>query len=302
MRTRSGVLESERRRRGKPPLSNDEITALTRTMREDSNPEHRRVAYERIYQAYRRELFNLIRGLARKDQDADDISQQTWLSFWTSTPQFDPAKGDDLMALLAQSARNRTADYYRTKDRLKPVESLETVLDAVSSGHWHRLREMSPERAFTLRRNCELVLRLLFEDTGPPHQLITFGFHQLLEWHPRNVDNALSDEFLDALEKRLEGDYAAAACLYESAMRELCTPLRKKLSRCLKDLGLHGITRKLLEKRGVLCRIAGRTKLTQYYSSDDSRVRRKEITTWSFSVFRRVWLLILKTPALRDLF
>lgn len=88
---------------------------ITATARED------RLAFAELYRLTSPRLFGIARRLLRRDADASDVLQETYMRVWQRAAGFDAARGD-AMAWLAGILRNAAIDRLRVHGRTSARE------------------------------------------------------------------------------------------------------------------------------------------------------------------------------------
>ncbi len=95
-----------------------------------------RKAHESLYQSYAGSLYGIISRMVRREEDAEDILQETFLRIWKSIRLYDSDKGR-LFTWMARIARNAAMDYLKGKSYKKSVlnNNLETSQFDIDEQH-----------------------------------------------------------------------------------------------------------------------------------------------------------------------
>ena len=68
--------------------------------------------FARLYDAFGRPVYAMLRRMVRSTQVAEDLTQETFLRIWIHRDRFDPSRGSAAAWLMAV-ARNAAVDYLR---------------------------------------------------------------------------------------------------------------------------------------------------------------------------------------------
>jgi DNA-directed RNA polymerase specialized sigma24 family protein len=247
-------------------------------------------AFEELRTAFKSSLEGFIRVRANNDDDAQEIAQDTWLRFWKSVKNYDPARAGCL-TFLRTIANSALADYYRRNYR--PAEILFSELQQrySESGEEAEIGELlaslapgailcAPDATSGLLE--DLALRLVFSSSSPPHQLIAFGFAERLGWKPQAIVEELSEDLLRALERTLEEAYVTTSQVSSTVIRARFKPLRECMANRVDSVIKEAKTREVCQE--FLECVVGDTVLRQYYTHNPTQ----EISHWCQAVRRRV--------------
>jgi RNA polymerase sigma factor (sigma-70 family) len=247
-------------------------------------------AFEKLRGAFKSLVDGFLRARANNDEDARDIAQETWLKVWKSAQNYDPSRGG-WSTFLRTIANSTLLDYYRKNYR--PIEILFSDLQHQFSdaGDPPEIGDLlarltpaairqTPEGTLALLE--DLALRLVFEGSSPPHQMIAFGFIERLGWKPQAIVEELSLHPLKQVEKTLEDEYLSTSRLSASVVRTRFQKLRECMSRRLDDVVKEIRTREVC--REFLESVVGETLLRQYYTHEPAQ----EISHWCQAVRRRI--------------
>jgi RNA polymerase sigma factor (sigma-70 family) len=250
--------------------------------------------FDELFAALRRPVFGYIRVRSNNETDAQDIDQETWTNAWKKLAQYDPDRGSCL-TYIKTIAWSTLVDYYRRKPRevsiTKDLEEdldIEALLTKLSPNHLNEL----PEAMRHLFEDA--ALRLVFEGSSPPHQLIVFGFVERLGWNPREVIADLSDLQLRKLTETLENEYIATSELSVDLIRRRFRHLRYLISQLVGDVVTEPKTREVC--RTFLHLSVGDTLLRQYYTREAN-----EISHWCQAVRRRATIEAVRRPDAKNI-
>lgn len=77
-----------------------------------------RKAHETLYTMYAGSLYGIISRLVRRQEDAEDVLQETFIKIWRSVRSYDSEKGR-LFTWMAKIARNVAMDHLKSKSHKK---------------------------------------------------------------------------------------------------------------------------------------------------------------------------------------
>jgi hypothetical protein len=161
------------------------------------------------------------------------------------------------------------------------IESLGDVSGAIEK------RVRGGDAAPSLAEAYGELLRLTFNGTSPPHQLLTFGFVKLLGWKPRAVVASFSSVILCELEERLETAYSNRTQLKEDVVAACFAQLQKQMRETFGEVVKEPIIRKTYPH--LLAYVVGTTTLQQYFTEPDEEGQADNIVKWWAAVRRRAW-------------
>ena len=245
----------------------------------------------------------VLRGVIRSratPTDTDEILQNAWMRIFASLDKYDPARGP-WIAFCRWHAINAAIDFHRRGLRRRHevlAGDLAANSQAVDANKNDPLDWLASVAARENAAGMELVdettspkqrdaiychfLRLTFSLPSPPHELICFGFIQLLEWKPRRVVSELGPSLMKSVESRLESDFERDSGLSSEKLGECFAPLREHLLLRLRELLRDMRTRKRYDS--LLDKVVAETLLHEYFSSDPGG----DIAAWWWGVHRRL--------------
>jgi DNA-directed RNA polymerase specialized sigma24 family protein len=234
-----------------------------------------REAFEELDALYRKRIYGYIKPRVRNDADALNITQDTLLKFFKNPATYDSDIGG-LLNYLQKAAFHTHLDEigraFRIHELQAEPEDIETL----------EIKHLLGTDGIGLLREDEM-LKFIFGELSPPHQLIAFGFSYRLGWKPEEIVADLSEKRLKLLEGKLEDDYSATSILDDRVVRDRFKLLRNNMIRSLGDVLIEPQTRKAYQS--FLDTPVGETTLNQYFTHDDPR---KDISYWCYSARRRL--------------
>jgi RNA polymerase sigma-70 factor, ECF subfamily len=97
-------------------------------------------AAEQLVRRYRDPLVRYLHRLARSEQLAEELHQQTWLSVLEHVKKFDASAGGGFKAWLFRIATNKANDHWRSSGRERAAkEGLRLVIEEEAPEAGHRL-------------------------------------------------------------------------------------------------------------------------------------------------------------------
>ena len=134
-------------------------------------------ALEQIYRRWSPIVFTLALRVLGDRGDAEDVTQKTFVSAWTSRASYDPAKGR-LSTWLVTITRRRIADTLETRRRVRELqEKLQrfavTDDEAISSDIDLGDRLLLADEIDQLEPDAQRVVRLAFYDDLTHQQIAT---------------------------------------------------------------------------------------------------------------------------------
>ena len=93
-------------------------------------------AHETLYEMYAGSLYGIILRLVKRQEDAEDILQETFIKIWKCIRSYDSEKGR-LFTWMSKIARNVVKDHLKSKSHKRSVlnNNLETCQFAVDNQH-----------------------------------------------------------------------------------------------------------------------------------------------------------------------
>lgn len=148
-------------------------------------------------------------NLPRKGTAWDDVDQELWLTLWIGLSNYSPESGR-FTAYIRQAARYKATDWLRKSYRDH------TVLADESEGS---TPAEDPASSPTLTLSwvpdpvavCRAFAVVVFEGESKPHQIVAWGFAQLLLYAVDTIVTEFAGVPLRALAARLESEYVAKA-------------------------------------------------------------------------------------------
>lgn len=251
-------------------------------------------AFERLRAGAERGIRGYLRVRVRRDDDVDDLLQETWLQVWQKLPTYDPARSrfSTFARFWADILVRRYWDTAQGKGTEIPFSAGLGLGgggddDADDADRIDRLAARGQE-AFPAPDNpvdaavYDDLLAITFATASPPHQLIAFGFVKAADWRPRQIAADLSDVSLDDLEQQLEAAYLDQSDLPAERVEPAFEPLRARLGQRFDEAVRDPTT--LTTYPNLRARIVGETTLADYYTGDPTA----DITQWWYAVKRRV--------------
>jgi hypothetical protein len=277
----------------------------------------------------------------KNEADAEDICQETWVWLHEKISGYDPDKGRFYTYIITH-ARILVLRYFRKHNKQQQAEVLLTDLhcqdidissdaartvnngDGTCSSPVDMLIQAEDESGKT--DNLSFIMEITFREGGPPHQLIVFGFSELVfplqeekhsklsvenapdtkqqpaglkparrkSGYPKKVVRELSGRQLSLLSTELEEKYAYYSGLPKTELSAYFYPLREKTEKRVREVVQDG---ELMAKlKDSLDKKAGETFLSQYYGKNPEA----NVSNWSYRVKMRVMNYILKNhPEIR---
>lgn len=274
-----------------------------------------RTAFGMLYAQYDKQIYGFIRGRSHDDPIAQEVAQKTREQVWRKMPTYDPARAS-FRTFTHYWAGIMLLRYYGEQRQQNKVEMLFSELQrryaelaeereigdilAHVAAHQHPSHEqtrLAEEEAEAMVNAFEDLLRLTFGGTSPPHQLIAFGFRQLVQdgeppeaWKPAKMVAELSDIPLRDLSQRLDEAYLKTSQLPRALVQSHFSPVRQSMTHPLREVLKAPLTRQT--HTNLLDLIVGDTTLRQYYTHADHPTA--DISYWCESVRRRVWSAVKK--------
>jgi RNA polymerase sigma factor (sigma-70 family) len=252
-----------------------------------------RSAFDKLHARYARAILGYIRTRLLDEDDAQDVSQDTWAAVWEKLPTYD-AQRSSFVTFVKYWAGIMLLRAYARRDRRRGVEMLARGLlkfmpeleDAEgTSDILERLaaRTEPESEAEQLTDVYAELLRATFASASPPHQLVVFGFVKCLGWTPRRVAAELSDVLLSSSSRRLEDEYLDVSQLPPQSVEVAFQSLRARLQLRFGEVVSDPRTRATFP--ALIDRMTGETCLRDYYTGDDATA---DLTQWWYAVYRRV--------------
>lgn len=228
------------------------------------------------------------RARTRNALDAEEVEQNTWDAIYSNLEGYDPGRGP-FVAFAKYRVHLALLDYYRKSPYVVLLLS-ELLRRYPDARHEEEVLELIAQASIDskdlplelLEPKCyEALLRTTFSISNPPHQLIAFGYCQLLEWKPAELVAERSDHRLEDMVKELQARYQEIAAIPQDRVAPLFAQLHKKLKLRVEEV-VHPSAHAAYED--LLHRIAGETTLRDYYSKEPTA----NVSDWVYRVKRRV--------------
>lgn len=129
-------------------------------------------ALEELVRRYFRQVFLFIKTFIKQDQEAEDITQETFVKIWKNLKKFDTEK--KFKTWIFQIAKNTCIDYLRKNKKMVSADSLQEEQMAISLEHMTDASPL-PEELFDslgFEKKLEEVL-----DTLPENYKQTVSMH-----------------------------------------------------------------------------------------------------------------------------
>jgi RNA polymerase sigma factor (sigma-70 family) len=247
-------------------------------------------AFRELYLQYKKKIDGFIRPRADSREDVEDIAQDTWLKLRINASKYDSSRGA-VSTFLRMIATTAIIDFYRRNSNRATILFTEMGGAELGDGEAIEIGDLlykltpnairsAPEGMNLLLE--DLMLRLVFEGSSPPHQMIVFGLVERLGWRPRQIISELSPRILRVLEEKLETDYAATSELSDATIRAHFGLLRNNMARPLMEVLTEPKTKEIC--KDFLDSKTGETSLNQYFTHNPA----EEVALWCFAVRRRV--------------
>ncbi len=217
-------------------------------------------AFEKLWCAYKDAVKGFISSYLcphQRKNDLEDLVQNTCMEVLQRIYTYDPERGS-FYTWVCIWARIVLKRYFDEKNQYMDSEVLMSELAAIAPEEGWEIEEVeaipvapteqsliepNPEEIVERLEKFKRFLSIALPEGGEPHQLIAFGFIQLLEWTPQQIVEELADTPLEELARRLEGDYVRTSQYLGDRVRKYFEPLHQKMQRRLEGGKLVGETR-----------------------------------------------------------
>jgi RNA polymerase sigma factor (sigma-70 family) len=255
-------------------------------------------AFDALYAAHAGPIAGFIRPRVARDEDAQDVAQQTWLQVWTRLASYDPARASfytfarywaSVMLLRHYDERSRRgveiiiSDLTLKYPNLVAEEGLAAIIERLAPTAVGPLEHPAVADVHTQ------LLRRSFDGSSPPHQVIAFGFSRVSGWTPREIARDRSNVPLRDLARELVGLYTSESGLPAELLQRVFTPFLMGLDRPFEVVVSDPKTRATYPH--LHGQIVGHTDLEDYYTGPD---RADQITRWWYAVQRRVRKAVMR--------
>lgn len=278
------------------------------------NAQIHHVAYNELYRNCSEQIYGYIRVRVSHDEYIQEILRIAEDILLAKMPTYDPQhKFSPFAKIWVEFARRQF--FARPKDPQITLSQLEHVYpdiknaeeifdriqgDKVRTSQIERSQISQSETALEEEISDEIKKKLLwitFHTDHPPHELIVFGFNNILDEKPRVIVDAYSDTYLRDLEKALENRYIDNNLLCSEGDRPLSELSEEEVRICFKKLreNMESTLREVVHEAKTLQmyphlqdQVIGNTVLNHYYSDKDKEANRALISRWCDNVQRRV--------------
>lgn len=144
----------------------DEVNLLLKVSQRDQR------AFENLYDLYGKLLYSLILSIVKKQGDAEDVLQETFLQVWEKAPTFNAAKGN-VYGWMVTLARHRAIDRIRSKSFRNQMQT-ESEPDTESIKK--ALSEQSPLDALMMQERAALVKNALGQIPAEQREVIEIAY------------------------------------------------------------------------------------------------------------------------------
>jgi len=263
-----------------------------------------RDAFEELYRMYEQAVYGYIRVRVPRDEDAQDLAQETWVQLWEKRGSYDPkysfftwARYWASVNILRYYDRKRPVPIAELFGRFPELEDEEEVQDAVDRLVAGQESWMDPSE------DWEMLTRLLyltFERGGYPWELIAFGFNKLIGgWRPRFIVEKLSEVVMRKLARMLEESYVVGSSVALPEEVHRCfEPLHSKMGCKVGEVLDPSDVTSVRRLKRILQELVGRTVLRNYYGRNPEA----NISDWSDKVRRKVLRAVLEDEDLLRFF
>ncbi len=220
-------------------------------------------AFDCLYKAYQKAVLGYIKGQVENESDAEDICQETWIWLYKRINDYNSSKGRfytfiiNFAGLLLRRYFSRQKGYRQnitlfTDSHISSLDMLDNLYKQ-QSDIFRTLQEdllvLQEEKAEKIK-NYNLLMEITFREGGPPHQLIVFGFSELIfpleekindksnrkSGYPHKVVEQLSNTILTELGNELEKRYIKYSGLPPNQVSDCLKPLRNNLGKKVEEI------------------------------------------------------------------
>jgi DNA-directed RNA polymerase specialized sigma24 family protein len=223
-----------------------------------------KMAWGRIYDQFFDAITGFINGWIRNEDDAKDIAQDTFIIAEKGIRECKYKPEYRFYTFLRVIAKRVILDHFKEVGKTVPVDTEEAEKETGerATGRREKGEETVYIRRETLISNLpnlanedeteeftdsKLItppkppneiekletLHLTLLCCAKPHQVLVFGFIELLKWRPREVEDGLSDWTLGKITEQFFNDYYLyyQVSISRQAFYKYCSPLFEKLKR-----------------------------------------------------------------------
>ncbi|MBQ4141658.1 MAG: sigma-70 family RNA polymerase sigma factor [Clostridia bacterium] len=138
-------------------------------------------AFEHIVRQTEKQIYNLSLSIVKSNEDAEDLTQETYLRLWRSLPDY---KGESAKSYIFRIARNLSIDLIRKRNRTPGSDTVILTAD----GEFERDivdhdPDIRPDEAFIRRLTIETVRECISALPPPMRELIVMRDIDGLAYH-----------------------------------------------------------------------------------------------------------------------
>lgn len=166
-------------------MANDENEFIDKLRSRDA------AAHETVIRLHTGHLFKACLGLGFQDNDAEDITQSVWITFFDVIHQFEGRSS--IRTFLFGILYNKASEHRKQNKRADATENIEEVLDSHfdERGHWILSHSpVSPEKFVESSQTMALISKCL--ELLPMNQKMAFMLKEIEEEITEEVCNILS--------------------------------------------------------------------------------------------------------------
>jgi len=244
-----------------------------------------REAFGKLVSLHNKELVGYLRGRCRRKDDAEDIAQEAWVMVLDKIHQFDSSRGN-FIAFLKYLAQITALRWNRSNPNLLTESTLITELEDIypvwtRNVGWTFTTGSNPEDWLSVQQQYMKLLRLIFQTTSPPHQLLAFAFCRILSWEPRRFVRELSEQTLDKVEESFRAAFAKEIPMEADVIKQVSRGLKADLQRTFEEAIEDPATQAAYAD--LAKSIIGQTLMKQYFRHHPEQ----NVSHWIYAVRRR---------------
>lgn len=136
-------------------------------------------------------LYKACLGLGFSDQDAEDITQSVWITFFDVIHQFEARSS--VRTFLFGILYNKASEFRKKNNKAEPVDNIEVIIDShfEERGHWIVSHSpVSPDRFMQSGQTLSIISKCL--DRLPLNQKMAFVLKEIDEEVTEEICNILS--------------------------------------------------------------------------------------------------------------
>ncbi len=253
-------------------------------------------AFNQLWSRCHKSLHRYIKVRVKDNDIADELLNKTFLALSISGIQkFDPFLSR-FRTFAGYCAEAEVRRYYSSEKRrrdkevqIDPPQEWEDERPTVKEADLLSKEPLADEALIKLEQ-IRMLLRVTFNLTSPPHQLIVFGFNKLLGWDPKEIVEKLSRQTLRDLEIQLKLEYIKSAIFEEEYVRGCFEKLRNRMEEPLGSVVKHPKARQTY--LNLLDRLTGDILLKSFYSNEEGHKEDEspedKVSKWSDNVRKSV--------------